>query len=403
VQVNFMKSAESTEIVESGTDPALGFYVHVPFCRHICPYCDFYKVALGAAGRGARGRYARAVAREIDLLAVMHPEANHRPLASIYLGGGTPSSLELAHLTIILDAVRARFPLTEDCEITLEANPETCTPARLTGWHAAGFNRVSLGGQTFDDRLLIKIGRGHKAATVRLALRRARRAGFTNLSLDLMFALPGQTLESWMADIEETIAWAPEHISFYGLTLHPGTRFHDLHEAGKLPLPEDDLQADMYLQARRVLLEAGYEHYEISNFARPGFRARHNENYWTGGDWLAAGPGAHATLSDLRWDNPSDLEAWQSTVGNGRLPRSVPLTVTREERWTEGILLGLRRLDGLDVDALARRTGRDLREERRPGLDRFLAAELLRWVAPSRLALTERGLLLADSIMMELA
>ncbi len=398
-----MTSAESTEISESVAIPALGFYIHVPFCRHVCPYCDFYKVALGPAGRGARGRYARAVAREIDLLAAAHPGATGRRLASVYLGGGTPSSLELAHLDTILDAVRARFPLAEDCEITLEANPETCTPARLAGWRAAGFNRLSLGGQTFDDRLLIKIGRGHKAATVRLALRRARHAGFTNLSLDLMFALPGQTLDGWMTDIEETIDRAPEHISFYGLTLHPGTRFHDMHEAGRLALPEEDLQADMYLQARRALLDAGYEHYEISNFARPGFRARHNENYWIGGDWLGAGPGAHASLDDLRWDNPSDLEEWQSTIRAGRLPRSVPLTITREERWTEGILLGLRRLDGLDVDALARSIGRDLRTERRPALNRFLAAGLVHWVAPSRLALTERGLLLADSIMTELA
>ncbi len=398
-----VRDSRRSDAVYAESRPGLGIYVHVPFCRHVCPYCDFYKVAVGKAGRGARGRYTLGVIREIRLLAEAFPGAWGRALDSIYFGGGTPSSLEVVELEAILDAIRSSWSAARGCEITLEANPETMAPGRLRAWRAAGFNRLSVGVQAFDDGLLVKIGRGHTAAMVRRALRRARDAGFDNLSVDLMFALPGQTVAQWMESIEATIGFGPEHISFYGLTLHPGTRFHAMHEAGGLALPDEDAQAEMYLAARRRLIEAGYEHYEISNFARPGRRARHNENYWLEGDWLAAGPSAHGSVDGWRWENPRSLEEWEAALRRNQLPHVAPPSPLEEEELrVEAVMLGLRRAEGLDLDAVASRTGFDLRRDRRAALRRLVEAGLV-WREGNRLGLTERGFLVADAIMAELS
>jgi oxygen-independent coproporphyrinogen-3 oxidase len=382
---------------------ALSLYIHVPFCRRLCPYCDFFSVALSERTRPAARRFAEDALRELSLLLEAHPRARESDLATVYFGGGTPSALPPRVVQALLDGLRRHELRTiPGAEITLEANPESLTPARLRCWRAAGINRLSLGAQSFDDALLGRIGRGHTAGDVRRSIRAARRAGIGNLSLDLMFALPGQDERRWMASIKEAVSHRPEHISFYGLTLHEGTRFARLAERGRLTLPDEDAQARMYVEARRLLLASGYEHYEISNFALPGFRARHNERYWLGGEWLALGPAAHACFDGLRWENPASLGAWGRALRSGRLPRSTPHAPTPDERWTEGLLLGLRRLDGLDVDALRISSGRDPRETRRKALDRLLDARLVEWKSADCLALTERGLLVADAVIAEL-
>lgn len=382
---------------------AVSLYIHVPFCRRLCPYCDFFSVALSERTRLAAHRFPENLLRELSLLLEAHPGARGCDLATVYFGGGTPSALPPRALQTILEGLgRLDFQIAPEAEITIEANPETVTPARLRNWRTAGINRVSLGAQSFDDSLLRRIGRGHTAGDVRRCIRAIRRAGIANLSLDLMFALPGQEQRAWMASIEEALAHRPEHISFYGLTLHEGTPFARLAARGRLSLPDEEVQARMYIEARQRLLDAGYDHYEISNFALPGFRARHNERYWLGGEWLALGPAAHGFFDGLRWENPASLDVWGRAVRAGRLPRSTPHAPTPEERWTEGLLLGLRRLDGLDVDALTRCSGRDLRQSRRAPLDRLQQAGLLEWKTTHRLALTERGLLVADAVIAEL-
>lgn len=385
--------------------PFLSLYLHAPFCRRACPYCDFYKVELPerrAAGEAAR-RFLRLALRELDLLLAAHPGTSGRALGSVYFGGGTPSLLDPPRVGEFLRAAAARLPFASGAEITLEANPDSTTPARLAGWREAGVNRLSLGVQSFHGATLKRLGRLHGAAAARRALREARKAGFTNLSLDLIFGAPGQGMDEWLGDIEEAIAFAPEHISFYGLTIHEDTPFAALERAGALGLPGEDAQAGQYTRARHRLIRAGYEHYEISNFALPGRRARHNENYWLGGEWLALGPSAHASFGGLRWENPRDLAAWSAALEAGRLARSAPAALTREEIRIESLFLGLRRAEGLDLAALRRATGFDLARERASALERLAAAGWLHAPAPGRLALTARGFLVADSILRELA
>lgn len=385
-------------------DKCVSLYIHVPFCRRLCPYCDFYSVALSKGTREAARRFPGDLLHEVSLLLEAHPRARGSILATVYFGGGTPSVLPPRAPQTILEGLRRHdFRMAPDAEITLEANPETITPARLRGWRAAGINRVSLGAQSFDDTLLRRIGRGHTAGDVRRCIRAIRRAGIANLSLDLMFALPGQERRDWMASIEEALAYRPEHISFYGLTLHEGTPIARLAKQGRLLFPDEETEAGMYTEARRRLLDVGYEHYEISNFALPGYRARHNECYWMGGEWLALGPAAHAHYNGFRWANPASLIRWSRAVRDGRLPRSTPRAPTSEDLWAEGLILGLRRLDGLDVEALTQRSGRDLRQAGQIHLNRLLQAGLLEWKSADRLALTERGLLVADSVIAQLA
>ncbi len=393
--------------------PPLGLYVHVPFCASACPYCDFYKMPLPETAPGDLAEYASLACAELALLLDAHPAARDRQLASIYIGGGTPSVLAPEFIAAIL-AETARAPgWADECEVTIEANPDTASPETFAAWRAAGANRLSLGCQSFDDAVLERLGRRHDAATARLAIEWARKAGFGNLSLDFIFGAPDQTLDSWMATLREAVALGPEHISFYGLTLHEGTPFFALECEGRLCAPGEDLQAEQYVAGRRLLVEAGYDHYEISNFARPGRRARHNENYWLGADWLALGPAAHASFDGLRWENPRSWAQWAAAIRAGHLARAKPCSLSPEEQWIEAIFLGLRRAEGLDANSLARRFGRDLRIERAREIERLLAAGLAEWrhrapahsqasAGTSCLALTERGLLLADSVMREL-
>ncbi|MCC6547899.1 radical SAM family heme chaperone HemW [Candidatus Sumerlaeota bacterium] len=325
----------------------LGLYIHVPFCKHACPYCDFYKLELRAIPAATRLAFTSVVEQELILHLTAHPDLAERRLETIYLGGGTPSTLKPELVGGLVSFLQRAFQGDGAQEITLEANPENLTPQRCVKWREAGINRLSIGVQTFADRHLERLERLHRAEVIDDAVANARAAGFDNISLDLMFALPNQTMEEWMESLRRAAALNPEHLSFYGLTYHENTPFHEQLEEGGLREVEEDLQAEMYLAGCGFLRHAGFEHYEISNFARRGNRSRHNQRYWYRGDVLGLGPGAHSNLGPRRWSDPEDLESWQEAVGNGMLLMMEEEPLGPEQLDGEKLFTGLRRIEGI--------------------------------------------------------
>ena len=286
----------------------LGLYIHIPFCRQKCAYCDFYSLPHSEEKMDA---YTAALLRHIEEVA---PRTAAHRVDTVYFGGGTPSYLGSERLTKLLRTIRKRCPVTRDAEITLEANPDSaCDVKALRALRRAGFNRISLGVQSADDELLRAIGRIHTFAQVQQAVAAVRKAGFKNLSMDLIYGLPGQTMQQWEDTLSSVIALAPEHISCYGLKLEPGTPLYDrrLEES----FPDDDAQADMYLYTVTALAQNGYEQYEISNFAKPGYESRHNLKYWRMQEYAGFGPGAHSDFGGVRYAYVRDLDAYI----NGRL------------------------------------------------------------------------------------
>lgn len=374
--------------------PGIGVYIHVPFCKHACPYCDFYKVELRDFPARSRLDFPLRCDTELELLLREEPSLAGRTLETIYFGGGTPSTLSPEGTAPLINAIRARFPSGEPPEITLEANPENLTPARCRKWREAGINRLSIGVQSFLGRDLSTLERLHEPELIPRVVANAREAGITNLSLDLMFALPDQTIDEWLRNLESAVALSPEHLSFYGLTWHEHTRFLEMLEAGKLRETDDELQAEMYLRGAELLEGAGYEHYEISNFARPGFRSRHNQRYWRRQDVIALGPGAHSNLGAKRWANPEDLEHWGDCIDIGKLPRQEAEELTPEAAEGERLFTLLRTREGLlraDDPELHRRARQWL-------ADNPEAAELL-CVDEERAALTREGWLVSNAII----
>ena len=270
--------------------PALGLYIHIPFCKAKCAYCDFYSLAHSEEKMDA---YTAALLRHLEEVA---PRAAGMQVDTVYFGGGTPSYLGASRLARLLQAVQRRYNVVRDAEITLEANPDSAGDWKaLRTLRRAGFNRLSLGLQSTDDALLRRIGRIHTYEQVQQAVTAARRAKLTNLSLDLIYGLPGQTMEDWQRTLADAVALAPEHVSCYGLKLEEGTPLWQQRQ--QLTLPDDDAQADMYLYAVAALEEMGYAQYEISNFARPGRESRHNLKYWRMQEYAGFGPGAHSDFA----------------------------------------------------------------------------------------------------------
>jgi oxygen-independent coproporphyrinogen III oxidase len=328
-----------------------GLYLHIPFCLRKCLYCDFNSGAL--SGEDLEG-YVTLLLREMELREAALPEPATAP--SLYLGGGTPSLLAPELVGRLVDAAAARFGLEQGAEVTLEGNPGTLTQERLAGYRAAGVNRISLGIQSFEDRLLQRLGRVHSAREAVTAFEAARRAGFDNISIDLMHSLPGQSLAEWRQALSRGIELEPEHVSAYALSIESGTPFAALHEAGKLPLPAEEEAASMFEATTELLCAAGYRHYEISNYARPGRASRHNGAYWSRESYLGFGAGAHSLLNTdslgRRWGNACDLQAYADALRHGLLPERDPERLSVEEALSESFFLGLRLLDGLDLARL---------------------------------------------------
>ena len=353
----------------------LGLYLHIPFCRHKCIYCDFYSLA----GREeAEARYIKALCRHLEEVAPS--AANHR-VDTVYIGGGTPTVLPTRLLLGLLDTVRSRYRLDREGEITLEANPESARDWRsLRALRRCGVNRLSLGVQAADDGLLKAIGRVHTWADVEAAVAAARRAGIRNLSLDLIYGLPGQSLDQWKDTLEKAAALEPEHLSCYGLKVEEGTPLAAM--AGRMDLPDDDCQADMYLWTVERLEQLGYGQHEISNFARPGFDSRHNTKYWTLSEYAGFGPGAHSDFGEVRYAYSRDLEGYIRGVMDGTLRVSEREELPLRERDTEYIMLSLRLASGI-----SRRTF-EYRFRRRFAP---LEAEFLRYEAMGLTRRTEQG------------
>jgi oxygen-independent coproporphyrinogen-3 oxidase len=355
-------------------------YVHIPFCARICPYCAFYKERADIA---QTQRFCEALLREIEDVSDRFPLR----LETIFFGGGTPTALTTAQLEFLLGGLRDRLDLSGLVEWTLEANPGSVSTRKAALLRAMGVSRISLGVQSWDDHLLKLLGREHNAAQAEASFQVLRDAGFTNVSIDLMFGLPGQTLAQWKADLEKTIALRPDHISTYCLTYEEDTDFFLRHSRGEFREdPESDAQ---FLEtAMRTLERAGYEHYEISNYAQPGFASAHNRGYWAGHDYLGIGPSAFSTVGMRRWQNVCDYRAYSDRILAGESAVESTEILTSEMKRAERIALALRTRDGISCNEL----------EAWPIESReFIDLGLLR-EANGNFILTSRGKLLADSV-----
>lgn len=369
-----------------------GIYIHIPFCRARCSYCDF---ATGAYESALAERYVRALAGEIRSFQRTDaaPDVN-----TIYFGGGTPSLLKPAQVEQILRAVQDRFRVQEGAEVTMEMNPGTVTPEGLREFRALGVNRASFGAQTFDDRELKRLGRTHTVADVRRTIKDLREAGFTNVSFDLIAGLPRQTLSAWARNLEEALALRPEHLSFYLLEVHEGTPLAEQIRRGAQPRPDEDLAAEMYRMMLSRAALAGYEHYEISNLCLPGYESRHNSKYWTGDAVYGFGCSAHSFDGGrMRWSNERDALRYTTLVEAGQTPVVETTELDEREARAENIFLGLRLMRGVSLEEYRRRFGADLRVEYEDDLARLSEAGLIE-LSDDLLRLTTSGALLSNEV-----
>lgn len=380
---------------------SVGVYLHVPFCERVCPYCDFAVVAAPSLGPEVEERYAGALARELRARA---PLFAGRRLASLYFGGGTPSLLQPASIARLVAAVRETFP-GEPEEVTLEVNPGTLVRERLAGFREAGVDRLSLGIQSFDDRVLHRLGRAHRAEACHATLDAARAAGFSRLSIDLIFGVPGQTLAGAVGDVDAAVDSGAEHVSAYGLTVEEGTPLARGVARGTIAMPSDDEVGDAMEAVAARLEGAGLRRYEISSYARPGREARHNRRYWQRRPVLGVGVGAHgleppseAAPWGARPANERSLGAWLARVA--ARPEEPPFreVLSLEEARGEAVFLGLRRREGLDAEAFATVFDGPPRAFFEARIELLLGAGLLAEAAGGDLALTHRGWLLADEV-----
>jgi len=313
-------------------------YVHIPFCARICPYCAFYKELLD---RSQTQRFCEALLSELGQQA----KDRHLLPSTIYFGGGTPTALTTAQLEFLLGGFSKALDLSELIEWTTEANPGSVSAGKSALLRRLGINRISLGIQSWDDGLLKLLGREHNAKQGEESFAIFRNAGFSNINVDLMFGLPGQTIQQWQSTLERTVSLGPEHISTYCLTYEEDTDFFLRHTSGEFR-QNSDADAEFFEMTMSILEAAGYEHYEISNYARPGFRSAHNRAYWSGSDYLGIGPSAFSTVGMSRWQNVSDFRAYSDAVLSGKSMISSVEHLTAEMKRAERIALGLRTIDG---------------------------------------------------------
>ena len=384
---------------------ALGVYVHFPFCSARCPYCDF---AVAVRPRVPHEEYADAVLAELARRAPWFGSGNGAPPVSVYFGGGTPGLWRPRALGRVLACVHETFGRGETAEITVEANPGDLGPGSLADLRDLGVNRLSFGAQAFQDRLLSAIGRRHTAAAISAAFAAARSAGFDNLCADLMFGLPGQSMRDWQESLAALVALGPEHITAYALSVEPHTRFGALARAGRLERPGDDEVAAMYSSCHETLVAAGYEHYEITSYARPGRRSVHNTLYWTMGAYLGLGVSASSFRPLLggggwRFANSRSPRGYLGGAAAGAVPFELVELRSSAQAEDEALWLGLRTSDGVDRRAHAIRFGRDplLPPRRRRAAEACAEAGWLA-VTPEKLRLLPAGFLFADEVAVRL-
>ncbi|HEY5786479.1 MAG TPA: radical SAM family heme chaperone HemW [Microlunatus sp.] len=388
-------------------DRPLGIYLHVPFCRTRCGYCDFNTYTpTELLGRSAEGElrvsadlaetgdaYVAAALAEIDL-AGRALGAEAPPVSTVFVGGGTPTLLAADDLVRMLRRIETVFGLAEDVEVTTEANPESVSPASLARLREGGFTRISFGMQSAVPHVLATLDRVHSPGRPLTAVAEAREAGFEQVSLDLIYGTPGESLADWRASLEAALSARPDHVSAYALVVEDGTKMATRVRRGELPLPDDDDLADKYLLAEELLSGAGFDAYEVSNWAtRPDAACRHNLGYWRGDDWWGIGPGAHSHVGGTRWWNVKHPAAYAARLSAGESPAQAREVLTMADRALEQVLLEIRLAEGMPLDRLSNR-GRV-----RVG---DLTARALVTVADDRLRLTLNGRLLADAVVREL-
>lgn len=371
------------------TSRALGIYVHIPFCVGKCPYCSFNSRPTRP---GDIEPYLVALREEIALRLAAGDAAD-----TLYFGGGTPTILEPAQLAALIRDLAARLAVAEGAEITVEANPDTLAPDHLAQLREAGCNRLSIGVQSFDDAILITLGRNHNAARAVKAIEDARRAGWQNVSIDLIYGVPGQSVRQWVGTLERAVALGPEHISAYCLTVEDPSEFHCRQAAGEVIGVGEDAELEMHAAAREMLCAVGYEHYEISNFALPGRRCRHNEKYWRGEDYIGLGAGAHSSVGGVRWANAGTVEDYTDMLRRGAAPVAYAERLAARRGMDEGLTLALRTADGADLASLSARYGRDAWVQYRMIICELARAGLA-VSEGSRLGLTEKGMALANEV-----
>ena len=388
-------SLPEAALAEAGSRP-FGFYVHVPFCSVRCGYCDFntYTAAeLGDQPGASRATYAEAAIAEIRQARRVLGDRD-LPVDTVFFGGGTPTLLGAADLAAVLAAIAAEFGLAPDAEVTTEANPDSVAAWDLEALREAGFTRVSFGMQSAVDHVLRTLDRTHDPLRVPAVVEWSRAAGFDQVSLDLIYGTPGESLADWSTSLEAALACAPDHVSAYSLIVEPGTALARRVDRGELPMPEDDDLAEKYLLADERLGEAGLGWYEVSNWARDeASRCRHNELYWTGGHWWGVGPGAHSHVGGVRWWNVKHPAAYAARLAESVSPAAAREVLDPETRRVERVLLEIRLRDGLPVLAL---------DEHGRGVVARLRDDDLVELAAERLVLTRRGRLLADAVVREL-
>jgi putative oxygen-independent coproporphyrinogen III oxidase len=365
-------------------DEPAGLYVHIPFCISRCGYCDFNAYA---GLDHLKPRYVEALMREADVVSTGWEGVR---FASVFLGGGTPTTLDATDLAALLAHIADRFDLQSDAEITIEANPDTVDRGSLTAIRAAGFARLSMGAQSFDPSVLVALERLHRPEAARAALRAARAAGYDNVNLDLIYGAAGESLDSWVMTLREAISLQPEHVSAYALTIEPATPLGRAVASGGIAAPDPDSQAEMFEMACRMLADVGYHHYEVSNWAKPGYECMHNLGYWQRRPYAGIGAGAHGFRDRRRWWNLRPPEAYMEAVESGSSPIAGEETLAPSDSYLEEVFLRLRILEGIPESWAA------------PGSAEPLLANRLLTRLDGSLVPTERGMLLLNQIVLEL-
>lgn len=387
--------------IEGHSQRTFHAYVHIPFCATRCGYCDFNTYTATELGELKQSEYARSLISEIAFSAEVLDRSRVKPreLTTVFFGGGTPTLLPAVDLVVMLDSLRNQFGISPDAEVTVEANPDTINREKLQELKEAGFNRLSIGMQSADRDVLVTLERSHNPENVSIAIDLAKEYGFQT-SLDLIFGAPGESIEQWEASLSVAINLEPDHISAYSLIVEPGTKLFRQISSGVLKGVDEDLQADKYELADALLTEAGYDWYEISNFAKtPSNRSRHNLAYWLGQDWWGYGPGAHSHLGSVRWWNQKHPATYAQRLANFQSPTAGREKIDNATNRLERVLLESRLSDGMSIESL-----RALNPQLDQPVSELIADGLIdgRQALAGRVVLTRRGRLLADAVVRKL-
>jgi len=370
----------------------LSVYIHIPFCVSKCPYCGFYSTCFDSL---LADRFLSALAIEMK---IRSGQFRDRQIGSVYIGGGTPTTLSLAQLSLLFNLVEEHFGLAADAECTLEANPDTVSAKTLTLLKARGVTRLSIGVQSFDDSVLVSLGRPHTASGALTAVRAARAAGFGNVGIDLIYGVPGQTEEQWQRTLESSLSLEPEHLSIYGLSFDEGSRLSSEAKAGRVALPDEDVVARMYVTAAQRLAEAGYRQYEISNFCIPGRECRHNSNYWDRGEYVGFGPGAWSFIGNSRSATIANVSEYIARMTKGMNAVETTDVPDFDQAASEMLFLGLRRTTGMDLRHFEQLFGSDATDDLMKRIGKLDGSGLFK-IDNSRLSLTMRGFLLSNEVL----